>query len=196
VPWVWLAGAISLEVVATLNLKISEGFTRFWPSVVVVLGYIGSFGLLGATLKKIDVGTVYAIWSGAGTVVVVFVGIMLFGESAAAVRLLGIAVIMVGVVVVNLSGPPDGGAAEAAAASTEPNSDSRARDVPPGENSGLSAVRHGTRRRLVDEPSGRRREAPGLIPRPRSAPDNERRSSGKHVDHDRSGVLNRLNRPR
>src|SRR5438105_2566144 len=66
VPWVWLAGAISLEVVATLNLKLSEGFTRFWPSVVVVLGYIGSFSLLGATLKKIDVGTVYAIWSGAG----------------------------------------------------------------------------------------------------------------------------------
>jgi small multidrug resistance pump len=212
VPWVWLTGAISLEVVATLNLKMSEGFTRFWPSVVVILGYIGSFSLLGATLKRIDVGTVYAIWSGAGTVVVVFVGIMLFDESAAMIRLLGIAVIMVGVIVVNLSGPSEGGL-EAAAAATRASSDSG--DGAGGSAAGAGstgtagashppAMRHGTRRRLIDEPSGRRREAPGVIPLPRSAPDTERRTSagerrtsGKHVDHSRSStMLAKFVRPR
>jgi multidrug transporter EmrE-like cation transporter len=133
VAWVWLAGAILLEVVATLNLKLSEGFTRFWPSVVVVLGYIGSFSLLGATLKRIDVGTVYAIWSGAGTVVVVFVGIMLFGESATGVRLLGIGVITLGVIVLNLSGGGHGGEAPEAGAKLppeEPKSKPVARPAP------------------------------------------------------------------
>jgi small multidrug resistance pump len=146
VTWVWLAGAISLEVVATLNLKASYGFSRLWPSLIVVLGYIGSFVLLGATLKRLDVGTVYAIWSGAGTVVVVFVGIALFGESATAMRMAGIGVIVAGVIVVNLSGgSSDPGSPPSASA---PHIRGRHADGNPllGETRTLKAVRHGSRR--------------------------------------------------
>jgi small multidrug resistance pump len=147
VTWVWLAGAISLEVVATLNLKASYGFSRLLPSLIVVFGYIGSFILLGATLKRLDVGTVYAIWSGAGTVVVVFVGIALFGESATAMRMAGIAVIVAGVIVVNLSG---GGSSEPASPSAAGSTHIRGRhaDGNPllGEARTLKAVRHGSRR--------------------------------------------------
>jgi small multidrug resistance pump len=146
VTWVWLAGAISLEVVATLNLKASYGFSRLLPSLIVVFGYIGSFILLGATLKRLDVGTVYAIWSGAGTVVVVFVGIALFGESATAMRMAGIAVIVAGVIVVNLSG----GSGEPKNAPTASSTHIRGRhaDGNPqlGETRTLKAVRHGSRR--------------------------------------------------
>jgi small multidrug resistance pump len=141
VTWVWLAGAISLEVVATLNLKASYGFSRLLPSLIVVFGYIGSFILLGATLKRLDVGTVYAIWSGAGTVVVVFVGIALFGESATAMRMAGIAVIVAGVI---------GGSAEPDNAPTASSAHIRGRhaDGNPqlGETRTLKAVRHGSRR--------------------------------------------------
>jgi small multidrug resistance pump len=144
VTWVWLAGAISLEVVATLNLKASYGFSRLWPSLIVVLGYIGSFILLGATLKRLDVGTVYAIWSGAGTVVVVFVGIALFGESATAMRLAGIAVIVAGVIVVNLSGSAE--PASPPTASAVHLHGRHADRSPLGQGRALKAVRHGSRR--------------------------------------------------
>jgi small multidrug resistance pump len=145
VTWVWLAGAISLEVVATLNLKASYGFSRLLPSLIVVLGYIGSFILLGATLKRLDVGTVYAIWSGAGTVVVVFVGIALFGESATAMRMAGIAVIVAGVIVVNLSGSAEPEIPQAVGTT---HIRGRHADGNPqlGETRTLKAVRHGSRR--------------------------------------------------
>lgn len=102
--WLALAGAIALEVIATLSLKQADGFTRLWPSVIVVVGYVGCFTLLGYALKTFDVGLVYAIWSAIGTAAITIAGIMLFGETITLPRACGVALIVLGVVVLNLSG--------------------------------------------------------------------------------------------
>jgi multidrug transporter EmrE-like cation transporter len=102
--WMWLGCAIALEVVATSSLKAADGFTRLWPSLLVVIGYCGSVVMLGLTLKTFDVGMVYAIWSGAGTAVILLIGIAIFDEPATSMRLGGIALIIVGIVMLNLSG--------------------------------------------------------------------------------------------
>jgi small multidrug resistance pump len=103
VAWFWLAGAIALEVLSTLTLKTTGGFSRSWSTAFVILGYTGSFALLGVTLKSFDVGMVYAIWSAVGTAVIVTVGIAAFGEPATAARIGGVALVVIGVVVLNLS---------------------------------------------------------------------------------------------
>jgi small multidrug resistance pump len=102
-PYVLLAGAILAEVLGTTALKLSIGFTKLWPSVVTVVGYLISFALLAQTLKTIEVGTAYAIWSAVGTALVVSIGIIFFNESANLVKILGIALIIIGVVLLNLS---------------------------------------------------------------------------------------------
>ena len=72
--YVLLAVAIVAEVVATSALRASEGFSRLVPSVIVVIGYGISFYLLSLTLKSLPVGVVYAVWSGAGIVLITLVG--------------------------------------------------------------------------------------------------------------------------
>ncbi|WP_169790892.1 DMT family transporter, partial [Streptomyces pathocidini] len=67
--WVMLAGAIAAEVVGTTAMKYSDGFSRLWPSLITVAGYLLAFGLLAQTLKTMSVGTAYAVWAGAGTAV-------------------------------------------------------------------------------------------------------------------------------
>jgi small multidrug resistance pump len=179
VVWVWFAGAISLECIATLNLKASEGFSRILPSIVVVIGYVGSFVLLGAVLKRLDVGIVYAIWSGAGTVVVVAVGVALFGESITVSKLVGVGVIIVGVIVVNMSGSHDSAETKVTEAAqllpTAADSAGESNSTP-----ALKAVRHGTRRRVVDRPETPRQVGVADIPRPRVPAG--RRLPGRHVD--------------
>jgi small multidrug resistance pump len=103
VAWFWLAGAIAMEVISTLTLKTSGGFGRSWSTAFIVLGYTGSFAMLGLTLRSFDVGMVYAIWSAVGTAVIVTVGIAAFGEPATATRVGGVALVVIGVVVLNLS---------------------------------------------------------------------------------------------
>jgi small multidrug resistance pump len=101
--WMWLGCAIALEVVATSSLKAAEGFTRLGPSLVVVIGYCGSTLMLGLTLKTFDIGMVYAIWSGVGTAVILVIGIAIFDEPATSLRMVGIALIIIGMVMLNLS---------------------------------------------------------------------------------------------
>lgn len=103
-PYVLLAGAILAEVLGTTALKLSVGFSKLWPSVWTVVGYLISFALLAQTLKTIEVGTAYAIWSAVGTALVVSIGIIFFNESASLVKIIGIALIILGVVLLNLSG--------------------------------------------------------------------------------------------
>ncbi len=79
-----LAGAIAAEVAATTAMKYSEGFSRLWPSLVTALGYVVSFALLAQTLKTVQIGTAYAIWSGVGTATIAVLGLLLFGEGARA----------------------------------------------------------------------------------------------------------------
>jgi small multidrug resistance pump len=96
-PWLLLSGAIASEVVATLSLKASDGFSRPAPSLVVVAGYLASFALLGAVLRELPVGIVYAVWSAVGTVGVALLGLVLFGETMNPAKALGIALVVGGV---------------------------------------------------------------------------------------------------
>ncbi len=82
--YVTLAAAIISEILATTAMKYSDGFSRLWPSLGTVLGYVVAFALLAKTLKTMDVGTAYAIWSGAGTAVVAAIGMVFLGEAATA----------------------------------------------------------------------------------------------------------------
>jgi small multidrug resistance pump len=99
-----LGVAIAAEVGATTAMKFSEGFSRLVPSLVTVVGYVVSFVLLAQTLKAISVGTAYAIWSGVGTAAIATIGLFFFGEGMTATKAAGMALIIVGVVVLNLGG--------------------------------------------------------------------------------------------
>lgn len=101
-PWVLLVLAISSEVLGTVMLKASEGFSKWTPVVGVVLGYALSFLFLGLALKDIGVGVAYAIWSGLGTIGIVIAGYVLFGEQLTIWGYVGIAVIIAGVIILNV----------------------------------------------------------------------------------------------
>ncbi|UUN26205.1 multidrug efflux SMR transporter [Streptomyces sp. FIT100] len=99
-----LAAAIAAEVAGTTAMKYSEGFTRLWPSLITVAGYVLAFTLLAQTLKTLSVGTAYAIWAGVGTAAVAAIGMLFMNESTSPVKLLGLALVVAGVVVLNLGG--------------------------------------------------------------------------------------------
>ena len=103
-PYVLLALAILSEVCATSCLKLTGGLTRLGPSRGGGVGYALAFCLLGRALKHIPVSVAYAVWSGAGTAAVAGIGVVAFGESLGKLQILGIALIIVGVVVLNLKG--------------------------------------------------------------------------------------------
>ncbi len=100
--FVYLALAIVAEVVGTTALKASEGFTRLGPSVAVVVGYGLAFYLLALVLRTVPVGIAYAIWAGLGIVLVTVAGVLLYGEKPDLPALLGIAMIIGGVAVIQL----------------------------------------------------------------------------------------------
>lgn len=100
--WIYLMIAIVSEVIATSALKASEGFSKLYPSMIVVLGYASAFYFLSQTLRTIPVGIAYAVWSGAGVLLVSLVGIVLFGQRLDWAGWLGIGLICSGVAVLNL----------------------------------------------------------------------------------------------
>lgn len=100
--YMYLAGAIVLEVIATTCLKASESFTRLWPSVATVAGYAASFYCLSFTLRTLPTGVAYAIWSGAGIVLISLVSWAVYRQQLDAAALAGMALIVAGVVVINL----------------------------------------------------------------------------------------------
>ena len=102
--WFYLAGAIALEAAGTTSMKLSEGFTKLVPSILIFLFYAASFVALTFALKGIDVSLAYAIWSGIGTVIIVTIGIVYFQEPATALRIVSIGLIVVGVAGLKLSG--------------------------------------------------------------------------------------------
>ena len=101
---VLLGLAIAVEVCATLALRASDGFSRIGPSILVVIGYTTSFWLLSLVLKEISVGTSYAIWSGVGTAALAIIGMVALGEPATALKIGSIALIVIGVIGLNLGG--------------------------------------------------------------------------------------------
>lgn len=100
--WIILIVAVLGEVVATTSLKLSEGFTKLVPSVVVVIGYAIAFYCLSLTLKSIPLGIAYAVWSGLGIVTVSILGWLIFGQKLDFWAILGMLLIVGGVVVLNL----------------------------------------------------------------------------------------------
>ena len=97
-PWYLLALAILSEVVGTLALKISNGFSVLIPSIIVVVGYSTSFWFLALCLRSLNVGTAYAIWAGAGTAVISIAGVFLFTEPMTAIKAMSLALVILGVV--------------------------------------------------------------------------------------------------
>jgi multidrug transporter EmrE-like cation transporter len=100
--WLSLAIAIVAEVIGTSALKASEGFSRPWPSAVVVAGYATAFYFLSLTLRRMPVGIAYAVWSGAGTVLIALIGVVAFRQKIDLAGGIGIALIVAGVLVLNL----------------------------------------------------------------------------------------------
>jgi len=101
-PWLALGIAIVSEVAGTSALKASDGFTRWAPSLVVVVGYASAFYFMSLSLEVIPVAVTYAVWSGVGIALITLVAWLLYGQALDRGALAGIALIVAGVVVLNL----------------------------------------------------------------------------------------------
>lgn len=102
-PYLYLAIAILAEVIGTSALKATRGFTRLGPSLVVVLSYAVAFYFLSLALQAIPVGVAYAVWSGVGIALITLIGWVVYRQRLDAPALAGIALILLGVVVLNWS---------------------------------------------------------------------------------------------
>lgn len=100
--WTYLAIAICCEVVATSALNQSDGMTRLIPGLIVVIGYVAAFWCLSLCLREIPVGIAYAIWAGVGIVLIGLIGWVMFGQRLDLAAMLGMAMIIAGVVVIQL----------------------------------------------------------------------------------------------
>jgi small multidrug resistance pump len=100
--WLLLSLAIIAEVFGTSFLKASDGFTKFWPSVAVVFGYVVAFYFLSLSLKVIPVGIAYAIWAGLGVVLIALIGWLVFSQKLDTAAIIGISMILGGVIVLNV----------------------------------------------------------------------------------------------
>ncbi|HEJ7279352.1 multidrug efflux SMR transporter SsmE [Serratia marcescens] len=100
--FMYLTMAIVAEVIATTMLKASEGFTRLWPSLLVVLGYGVAFWGLSMVVKSMPLGIVYAIWSGMGIVLVSVAAVFVYQQKLDWPAIVGMGLIVAGVLVINL----------------------------------------------------------------------------------------------
>lgn len=96
--WAILSAAILLEVAGTTSMRLSEGFTRFTPSVLIFVFYAVSFALNTLVIRVLGLSVVYAVWSGVGTVLTAAIGIYYFKEPATAIKLASIGLIVIGVI--------------------------------------------------------------------------------------------------
>ncbi len=101
--WLYLFVAIILEVVGTTCMKLSEGFARIVPSVLVFVCYAASFAILIMVLKRINLSVAYAVWAGLGTALVAAIGIVWFKEPLGALKAVSLILIILGVVGLHLS---------------------------------------------------------------------------------------------
>lgn len=100
--WVYLVFAVIAEVIGTSALKQSEGFSKLWPSVIVIVGFGFAFYFLSLTMRTIPIGITYAVWSGLGIVLISLIGWFYFGEKLDLPALIGIGLIGAGIVVMNV----------------------------------------------------------------------------------------------
>jgi len=101
-PWALLAVAIALEVAGTTFLKQSQGFARPGYVAAMAVCYGMSLGALGLAVKRIEIGVAYAIWAGVGTALIALIGILYFREAVTALKMVSIALIILGVIGLNL----------------------------------------------------------------------------------------------
>ena len=102
--WLLLLLAILSEIVGTTMLRLSDGFTKLLPTVAMAVFYALSFGSLSLTLKRIDVGVAYAVWSAVGTALIAAIGVLWFHEPVTALKIISLVAIIGGVVGLYLSG--------------------------------------------------------------------------------------------
>lgn len=103
--YLFLAGAIASEVVATLCLRASEGFSKLGFAVVVVVGYVAAFVLLSQTLTRgVPLGIAYGIWAAVGVAAVAVLSIPLFGEGLSAIQVAGLVLVVLGVIALEAGG--------------------------------------------------------------------------------------------
>ena len=102
IAYLLLAAAVLGEVIGTTTLKATEGFTKFVPSLVVIVAYSAAFYLMAQTLKTMPVGIAYAIWCAFGIVLIALAGWLLYRQALDMPAILGMALIMAGVMVINL----------------------------------------------------------------------------------------------
>lgn len=100
--WVWLCMAIVFEVCGTTSMKLSDGFSRWIPSVCMFAFYGASLVALNVALKQIPVSVAYAIWSGLGMVLISSIGVLYFKEPLSAIQMTSIALVVIGVAGLNL----------------------------------------------------------------------------------------------
>lgn len=101
--WIYLILAIAFELIGTTLMKISYGFTKLIPTIGTFMAYVICFTLLSLSLKKIEVGIAYAIWSAVGIVVLCIIGIVFFKESISLIKVVSIIFILIGVIGLYLS---------------------------------------------------------------------------------------------
>lgn len=102
--WLYLTLAILLEVCGTTSMKLSQGFTKLGPSILIFVFYCFSFASLTLALKRIDVSVAYAVWSGVGTALIATLGILWFREPLTGLKMVSLGLIIAGVVGLNLGG--------------------------------------------------------------------------------------------
>ena len=102
--WLYLLVGVLLETGGTVSMKLSEGFTKPLPSVMIFVFYGFAFTALNFAIREIEIGIVYAIWSGVGTAVIATIGIFYFGESVSPIKIISLLLIIFGVIGLNLGG--------------------------------------------------------------------------------------------
>ena len=101
--WIILFIAGLLEVVWAFSMKQSEGFTRFWPSLVTAGAMLASFALLAGAMRSLPLGTAYAVWTGIGALGAFIVGIVFLGEAASPMRILAAGLILSGIILMKFA---------------------------------------------------------------------------------------------
>lgn len=101
--WYLLIAAIFLEVAGTTCMKLSDGMSRLWPTLAMFVLYAGSLGMLSLALKAFDISVAYAIWGGVGTALVAGIGLMVFHEPMSWMKAGGLALVVAGIVMLNLA---------------------------------------------------------------------------------------------
>ena len=105
ISWLLFIATVVFEVAGTISMKLSHGFAKLIPSLLIFICYGLSFALLTLTLKTMQVSTVYAMWSGLGTSLVAVIGVVYFKETMHVPKALGIGLVVLGVILINIHDP-------------------------------------------------------------------------------------------